>query len=200
MKKVFILLVLAIAIPACVFAGSGVFGLSVGATAAYQKPIFTTEDGKTNADVDLEKLSISDFKFGADVDVKLLFLDVNAKGYYQPAGDDSPASINGIVSANLAVDLVIVRLKAGLGYAYGYAIGTEDGFKFGNNKVDNLAKANLDVHVGVDVLLGDLIIGAYGTLGTNTNIEDGNWTDLISSVKDNWTKACFGVSVGFSLI
>ncbi len=195
MKKVLILLVLAIAIPACVFAGSGDFGLSVGATAAYQKPVFT-EDG--SAAVDVSKLSINDFKFGADVDVKILFLDVNAKGYYQP-GDDKGA-INGIVSANLALDLAIVRVKAGLGYQYGYVIGSDKGLEFGNNAVSELAKANFDVHVGADVLLGDLIIGAYATLPTSTSIENGNWAGIISTIKDNWQKASFGVSVGFSII
>ncbi len=200
MKKGFILLVLAIVIPACVFAGSGVFNFSVGATAAYQgATLGEVVDGGVSA------VSIKDFKFGADLDAKVLFFDINAKCYYQP--NDDKGIINGIVSANLAVDLVIVRLKAGLGYEYGYTIGEEDSFRLGNNAKGetkgwnkDLKEANLDVYAGVDVLLGDLVIGVYGTLPTSTSIGNGDWAGLFSSIKDNWKAASIGLSVGYSII
>lgn len=200
MKKGLIVLVMAIVIPACVFAGNGIIGLTVGATAAYQKAgaVESIESGEI-----LKDLSIDDFKFGADVDVKVLFLDVNGKAFVAKNGSGDTL-INGIVSANLALDIAIVRLKAGLGYQYTFNTQTKDivygSANGGVKSFDDFKNANFDIHVGADVMLGDLTIGAYATLPTETSIGKGNWGDLFSTVKDNWKTAQIGVGVGFSLI
>lgn len=200
MKKGFIILVMAIVIPACVFAGNGIIGLTIGATAAYQKAgaVESIESGEF-----LKELSIDDFKFGADVDVKVLFLDVNGKAFVAKNGSGDTL-INGIVSANLALDIAIVRLKAGLGYQYTFNTQTKDivygSANGGVKSFDDFKNANFDIHVGADVMLGDLTIGAYATLPTETSIGKGNWGDLFSTVADNWKAAQIGVGVGFSLI
>lgn len=200
MKKGLIILVLAIVIPACVFAGNGIIGLTVGATAAYQKAgaVESIESGEI-----LKDLSIDDFKFGADVDVKVLFLDVNGKAFVAKNGNGDTL-INGIVSANLALDIAIVRLKAGLGYQYTFNTQTKDivygSANGGVKSFDDFKNANFDIHVGADVMLGDLTIGAYATLPTETSIGKGNWGDLFSTVADNWKAAQIGVGIGFSLI
>lgn len=200
MKKGFIILVMAIVIPACVFAGNGIIGLTIGATAAYQKAgaVESIESGEF-----LKDLSIDDFKFGADVDVKVLFLDINGKAFVAKNGSGDTL-INGIVSANLALDIAIVRLKAGLGYQYTFNTQTKDivygSANGGVKSFDDFKNANFDIHVGADVMLGDLTIGAYATLPTETSIGKGNWGDLFSTVADNWKAAQIGVGVGFSLI
>ena len=198
MKKVLTILVLAALIPACLFAGD-LFGFSVGATAAYQKADIGTT---TSEGINLEEMKIEDFKFGADVDLKVLILDVNAKGFVAQSAADETV-LNGIVSANLAVDIFFVRVKAGLGYQYSYNTETEV-FLFGNGEgvdsFENFQKAKFDIYTGVDFLLGPVVVGAYATLPTGVSIEEGNWTDLFTTIEDNWQKAQFGISVGFALL
>lgn len=199
MKKGLIILVFAIIVPACVFAGNGIFGLSVGATAAYQKA--GAVESMADGSFDFKDLSIDDFKFGADVDVKVLFLDVNGKAFVAK-NDKGDTLLNGIVSANLALDIAIVRLKAGLGYQYTYNTKTQEiiyGSTANVRDFEDFKDANFDVYVGVDVMLGDLSIGAYATLPTETSIGKGNWGDLFSTVKDNWKAAQIGVGVGYSI-
>lgn len=190
MKKVLTILVLVALIPACLFA-SNFFGLTVGATAAYQKAV--TEG------VDVKSLKMEDFKFGADVDLKVLILDVNAKGFVAKSASDETL-LNGIVSANLALDILFVRVKAGLGYQYSYNTVTKD-FEFGRNAsaFDSFKDAYFDIYTGVDVKLGPVVVGAYATLPTGVSIEKNNWADIISTIQENWDSANIGVSVGFSL-
>lgn len=200
MKKVLIVLVLAIAIPACVFAGSGVFGLSLGATAAYQKAGAIEEISE--GDFDIKDLSIEDFKFGVDMDVKVLFLDLDTKAFIAK-NESGETLVNGIVSANLAIDIAIVRLRAGLGYQYNYNFATKEILYGSTARVTDFANfkdANFDIHVGVDFLLGKFTIGAYATLPTDTSIGKGNWSDLFPTIEQNWKAAQIGIGVGFSLI
>lgn len=194
MKKVLTILVLVALIPACLFA-SNFLGLTVGATAAYQKALGSVaEEG-----VDVKGIKIEDFKFGADVDLKVLILDVNAKGFVAKSANDETL-LNGIVSANLALDILIVRVKAGLGYQYSYNTVTKD-FKFGRNAsaFDAFKDAYFDIYTGVDVKLGPVVVGAYATLPTGVSIENGKWAEIISTIQENWKDAQIGVSVGFSL-
>ncbi len=196
MKKVLTILILAALIPACVFA-TDFLGLTVGATGAYQKAeLGAATEGK----VDVKELKMEDFKFGADVDLKVLFVDVNAKGFFAK-NTDGDVMINGIVSANLAVDIAFVRIKAGLGYQYSYDTKTE-AVAFGRNanSFDEFKKACFDIYTGVDVLLGPIVVGAYATLPTGVSIEENNWSEIISTISDNWKSAQIGVSVGFALL
>lgn len=193
MKKVLTILVLAALIPACLFA-SNLFGFTVGATAAYQKALL--EDGT----VDVKDIKIEDFKFGADVDLKLLILDINAKGFYAKNASDQ-VLVNGIVSANLAVDIFFVRVKAGLGYQYAYNTTTKE-FSFGRDakSFEEFQNACFDIYAGLDFKLGKVVIGAYATLPTEVSIGKNNWADIFSTVQNQWQSAQFGLSVGFALL
>ncbi len=194
MKKILTILVLVMIIPACIFAGN-VIGLTVGATAAYQKaPV-----GEVNKDV-LDDIQLEDFKFGADVDVKVFVFDVNAKGFIAK-DTDKVTILNGIVSANIAVDLSIVRIKAGLGYQYSYNTQTQDIF-FGRkaNSFEEFENACFDIYTGVDVILGPVVIGAYATLPTSVSIGESNWADIFTTVEDNWKSAQIGLSCGFAIL
>ena len=194
MKKVLTILVLAMIIPACLFAGN-VIGLTVGATAAYQK----ASVGEVNKEV-LEDIQLEDFKFGADVDVKIFVVDVNAKGFIAK-NTDKETVINGILSANLAFDLSIVRIKAGLGYQYSYNTQTQ-AINFGRhaNSFEDFENACFDLYTGVDVTLGPIVLGAYATLPTSVSVGESNWADIFTTIEDNWKDAQLGLSVGFAIL
>lgn len=109
--------------------------------------------------------------------------------------------LNGIVSANLAVDIFFVRVKAGLGYQYEYNTKTKD-FAFGRNATafDKFKEAYFDIYTGVDFKLGPVVVGAYATLPTGVSIENGKWAEIFSTIQENWKQAQIGVSVGFALL
>ena len=205
MKKILTILVLVTVIPACIFAGN-IFGLTVGATAAYQKTINDSIDNSESAEQFFKDLKVEDFKFGADVDVKVLVVDVNAKGFVAKNADEQ-TTLNGIVSANLAIDIFFVRVKAGLGYQYAYNTETK-AFHFGNNdnsagfvtSFEGFKNAQFDIYAGVDFKLGPVVVGAYATLPTGVSIENGKWADIFSTIEENWGKALVGVSVGFAIL
>jgi len=195
MKKIIIALLIALIIPACVFAGRGLFDLTLGVTASSTYDIDDVKDGA------LKEFTMEALRFGADTELKLAFVDVDGKLFY----DSANKGISGIVSANLAVDIFFVRIKTGLGYAYTYNLDTKD-FYFGNGidggyatDISQFEKANFDVNVGVDVLLGPLTIGTYATLPTTCSIENGQWGDIVKALGDNWASAKLGVTVGFAL-
>ena len=205
MKKVVLILVLAMAIPACIFAGSNVFNFSVGATAAYQKA--GAVDALSKGDFDaFQDISIDDFKFGVDAEAKVLFFDINGKAFFAK-NEDSKVIINGIVSANLAFDIAIFRIKAGLGYQYTYNLDSKK-FSFGNgasgvDSFENFKTACMDVYAGFDVLLGKWAIGVYATLPTSVSIAslgEGKFDELFTTVKDNWKAAQIGVGFRYSII
>ena len=195
MKKIIIALLIALIIPACVFAGRGLFDLTLGVTASSTYDIDDVKDGA------LKEFTMEALRFGADTELKLAFVDVDGKLFY----DSANKGISGIVSANLAVDIFFVGIKTGLGYAYTYNLDTKD-FYFGNGidggyatDISQFEKANFDVNVGVDVLLGPLTIGTYATLPTTCSIENGQWGDIVKALGDNWASAKLGVTVGFAL-
>ena len=195
MKKIIIALLIALIIPACVFAGRGLFDLTLGVTASSSYDINDVKEGA------LKEFTIDSLRFGADTELKLAFVDIDGKLFY----DSANKGISGIVSANLAVDIFFVGIKTGLGYAYTYNLDTKD-FYFGNGidggyatDISQFEKANFDVNVGVDVLLGPLTIGTYATLPTTCSIENGQWGDIVKALGDNWASAKLGVTVGFAL-
>ena len=196
MKKFAIALIIALIIPACIFAGRGLFDLTVGATAS------TSYDFQRIKDGDLKNFDISDLRFGADVEAKLAFVAVDGKVFYDKANN----GISGLVSANIAADIFFVRIKAGLGYQYIYNFDTKT-FYFGNGLDQGYAtdfadfkKANFDVNAGVDFLLGPVTVGAYATLPTKTSIENKQWGELFKALAENWKYAKIGLTVGFALL
>lgn len=196
MKKIIIALLIALIIPACVFAGRGLIDLTLGVTASSSYDI---DDVKKGA---LKEFKFEALRFGADAELKLAFVALDAKGFY----DSANKGLSGLFSANLAVDIFFARVKAGLGYAYTYNIDSKE-FYFGNgidggyaSDISQFEKANFDVNVGVDVLLGPLTVGAYATLPTTCSIENGQWGDIVKALGDNWASAKLGVTVGFALL
>lgn len=194
MKKAILTILTIILISSCLFA-SNVFDITLGATAAYQKA--RLGEVKT---VKVEELKWEDFKFGVDASVKLLVLEVNAKSFVAK-DTDGKTMLNGIVSANLAIDIIFARAKLGLGYQYTYdTVSKEYLFGRGVNNYADFKNAEFDIYTGVDFRVGNVVFGIYGTLPTGVSIEKNNWEDLVSTVSDNWEDAQVGISLGVDLI
>lgn len=198
MKKVIIALVIAMIIPCCVFAGRGMFDLTVGVAA---QSTYDIEDVQAAAEAGTaEGFSIDGLAFGADVEAKLSILAIDAKGMY----DTANKGLSGIASANLALDIFFVRVKAGVGYEYTYNFETKN-FYFGNasgyaTEFAGYKDACFDINVGVDVLLGPITVGAYATLPTETSIANAKWAELFGTAFSNWSQAKLGVTVGFAVL
>ena len=192
MKKVAIALLIAVIVPCCIFASRGMFDFTVGVAASSDYKV-------TEAREIVDKFSIDKISFGADVEMKLAFLALDGKVMYQPENK----TIGGITSANLALDLFFVRIKAGLGYEYQYNFDGGD-LVFGNvngyaTEIKDFKNACFDLNAGVDFLIGSLTVGAYATLPSETSIAKGNWGDLFQCVKDGWKNAKLGMTVGIAL-
>ena len=194
MKKFLIVMIIALVIPACIFAGRGLFDLTLGAVAS------TTYTPNMIADGQLENFKFGDITWGGDVEMKLAFVAVDGKVSYEPENK----TISGIISANLALDIFFVRVKAGLGFEYGYSFETESmiyGNTFGAvTEFEDFKDACFDINVGVDILLGDLTVGAYATLPTQTSIANGDWGGIFSNVSESWGEAKLGLVVGYALM
>ena len=194
MKKVIIVMLIALIIPACIFAGRGLFDLTLGAAAS------TTYTPKMIKEGALENFKFGDITWGLDTEIKIAFAAVDAKVMYAPEAK----AIYGNVSANLALDIFFVRVKAGLGYEYTYDIDDKT-MLYGNcnnavTSFDEFKDAAFDINVGVDFLLGDLTIGAYANLPTSTTIANGDWAGVFNNAKEHWEDAQIGLVVGIALL
>ena len=125
MKKVIIALVIAMIIPCCVFAGRGMFDLTVGVAA---QSTYDIEDVQAAAEAGTaEGFSIDGLAFGADVEAKLSILAIDAKGPVPfafhafgrkeiiPSCPDTPAD-NGVI-IHIIPD-VIAEPIAGVGFQF----------------------------------------------------------------------------------
>ena len=194
MKKIIIALLIALIIPCCVFAGRGLFDFTLGVAAQSD---YDVEKVKEEG---MQDFSIDQLSFGADVEMKLAFVAIDGKVMYAP----EIKTIGGTVSANLALDIFFIRVKAGLGYQYQYNFETKE-IAYGNangavNSFSDFKDACFDLNFGADILLGNLTIGAYATLPTETSITNGDWNGLFGNIKENWSKAKLGMTIGIALL
>ena len=192
MKKIAIALLIAVIVPCCIFASRGMFDFTVGVAASSDYKV-------TEAREIVDKFSIDKISFGGDVEMKLAFLAIDGKVMYQPENK----TIGGIASANLALDLFFLRIKAGLGYEYQYDFNNS-ALSFGNvnglvSEFGQFKDACFDLNAGIDFLIGSLTVGAFATLPSETSIAKGNWGDLFQCVKDGWKDAKLGMTVGIAL-
>lgn len=199
MKRFITILMIAILIPASIFANS-LFGVTVGATAAYQKT--GALESIANGEFEFEDVSLQDFKTGLDVGVKVLFVEANGKAFFTETIDGDSA-FNGIVSANLVFDFTIVRFKAGIGYQYLFNLSTEDivyGSIVQKTEFEDFKDANVDLYVGVDLMFGGLVVNAYATLPTTATLSNASMDELFAIADGGWKAAQVGIGIGFSLI
>lgn len=182
MKKFLIIALILVMIPAAIFAKG--FSIGIGATATTGSTISSVQGG--------QEIKIEDFRYGAYANVKLALVSVNAT-VFPAVMKDEPTTFFGDLSANLAVDVAILRIQAGLSVNFYGMTDFKEKFeaKFEN---ENILDAPLNVRAEVDVLLGDVNLGIWGILPTTATL---NTLDRILEVKDRWEDAAIGVCAGF---
>lgn len=188
MKKLLIIAVIGLLVLGGVFAG--ILNVNLGVAAMYNKGY--------NDFIEEQKVSVNDFSFGAAADIKLTFADIGATVLYSKVGDDSV--LNGTVTADLALDIFLVRLSAGIGYEYVWNIN-QNIYSFGG--VDDFADfkdAELLAHAGVDVLLDGIHIGVFASVPTGLTFN--NFSEKIKGMDFDriWERANYGLSVKLRLI
>lgn len=194
MKKFIIVMLVAMTAVTGLFASRGFVNVTLGAVA---QSSYDIDDIKTG---EIKNLSLENFAFGAELETKVTLLDFDVKALY----DSANKGISGQIGAGVAFDIVMVRAKAGLGYEVGYNFDTKE-MHIGNGNgyctdVADFKNACMNINAGADVLLGDFSIGAFATLPTNVSIAEGNWKDLLTCLKDNWSQAKLGVMIGYSIL
>ena len=171
-------------IPAALFAKG--FSVGVGATAATGSTISSV--------LETQQVDVNAFNYGGYANVKAFLVSVNATMF--PIFNEGQQFVyfTGDLSANLAVDISVLRVQAGLSVNY---FGSTDfdtwAFQFEN---ENIMDAPLSLRAEVDVILGDLNIGVWGILPTTLTL---NTFDKIFDldVKDRWQDASLGLCLGF---
>jgi hypothetical protein len=145
MRKVCLLALLAFLVPWGLFPEAG-----FGVAAFYQSPVLIGQDVDTN-DIGLE-----DFTFGGNLRFKLSLLQLD--GLALVTLGDNPA-IDAFLDGELALDIAILRISAGLGPNLTYT------FDDGEVSTGFNAKANLDF------LLGPVSVGLSYIMALD--VEDG---------------------------
>lgn len=142
MKKIAVLLAIAALSVSAAFADLG-----VGAAAFYKSPVLIGQP------IDLENVNVAQFSFGADVRLKIEWLQLEGLLLY------SAGEVNSLVlyaDAGLALDLAIVRLSLGAGPSF-----------TGNFDNANTMQAGLNVKLGADLMLGAASLGLSYIMAMN---------------------------------
>lgn len=195
MKKGLIILCLLL-IPATIFASA--IGLRAGAVAKYDKNLGDLTTVSSVSDIHFPQ----DFGFGADVNVRALFIDADMTAYFG-ANSDNEAVIDGLMSLNFGLDLANIRLSlgAGFGYVYNYSNaefllkGTTDASTKLGEQIKN-SPINLRAAVGID--LDKIDISVFGIYNTSQSFNSFSFKDMFDSF--DWKNIQIGVGASFNLI
>ena len=188
MKKILTITIIGLLVLSSIFAGA--FNFNLGVAATYNKGFKDL--------VEERKVTIGDFSFGATADAKLIILDVGATALYSKAGEDS--ILNGIITADLALDLAVVRIAAGIGYDYVWNINQKI-FVFGGvAELKDFRDAKLLLHAAVDVMIDSIHIGLFGSLPTELTFN--NFAEKIKEMNFDkfWERMNYGLSLKVALI
>lgn len=202
MKKVWILLlVLAVLVPAAVSASA--FGLSLGATALYAdtfgdiKEAMEDEEYEGFADID-------NYRFGADLRIKLLLAEIDAVAMFGSDGDSTNISM--LTTAGISLDLFnLLRIGAGVGPRFTVNIkpgGEVWVYDSGGNVVDldgvgeAFLKSPLAYRLTADLRLGKILVGLNYTLDTNYTFEE--WQKFENIFNAPFDNGRMGVSILYS--
>ena len=202
MKKIWILLiVLVVLVPAAVSASA--FGLSLGATALYNDTFgaITAAMEAGNYDGFAE---IDNYRFGADLRIKLLIAEIDAVAMFGSEGDSTNISM--LTTAGLSFDLFnLLRIGAGVGPRFTINI-KPDGevwvYDSSGNKVDldnageAFPKSPLAYRLTADLKLGKILVGLNYTLDTNYTFE--KWKEFENIFNTPFDNGRMGISLLFS--
>jgi hypothetical protein len=138
MKKIIAVLLIAI-LPAMAFAD-----FQIGGAAMY-KGLLSDFQG-TSPGIGLE-----DFTFGGEARLKLSIFQAGLTGLYYPGVDY--ASIKALADVGLAVDILFLRIGAGIGANFSIPV---------SGTAPDLSPVGFNVKGSVEILLGKLSIGVVG--------------------------------------
>ena len=182
MRKFLIIALILIMIPAAIFAkGAASFG--VGATASTGATINGVIENK------IDDLKFEDFCYGGYVNVKVFLFSVN--GTLFPKFEKDITYFAGDLSANFAIDIIALRLQAGISVNY-YGSTDFQNWEF-SFEVEDIKDAPLSLRAEVDLMLGQLNVGIWGILPTTATL---NTIKDILKVEDRWKDATLGISLG----
>ena len=208
MKKVWILLiVLAVLVPAAVSASP--FGLSLGVTGLYNDTFGDIKAAMEDGDYDGFS-NIDNYRFGADLRIKLLLAEIDAVAMFGSEGDSTNISM--LTTAGLSFDLFgLLRIGAGVGPRFNVNINPggevwvwvkDDTDPTGRKKVDldnageAFMKSKLAYRLTADLKLGKILLGLNYTLDTNYTFEE--WEKFENIFNAPFDNGYMGVSVLFS--
>ena len=183
MKKILVIFLILVMIPMAIFTKG--FSVGFGATASTGSTINGIVENKIN------DLKFENFSYGGYVNIKLFLVSVN--GTVFPKIDSSDLiRFAGDLSVNLAVDISVVRVQAGLSANYFGSVESFRNWDF-ELEADNIKDIPLNVRAEVGLLLGDFNIGIWGLLPTGVTL---NTFNDIFEIKDRWKNASLGIIVG----
>ncbi|TFH03689.1 MAG: hypothetical protein E4H09_04810 [Spirochaetales bacterium] len=168
-----LVLIAVLLLPAAAFAQ-----LQIGGTGLYNYPIMTP--GAT------DEIDISNFTFGADARLKILFFQVSALGLVTPGSDTlgTPTSIDLVIDGGISFDLLLFRVGLGVGPNLRIDLGE------GTDPVGY----GLNVKATADVMLGGLSVGL-----TYLNKFELDFSQAEELLDQDYSTGLLGVSLLFSL-
>lgn len=217
MKKALVVLMVAIMIPAAVFASRGLFDLTLGAVAQYGKGLGSLIDDIKAKDT-TNLTNIKNYQFGPELRIRLAIVELDVGALINSNGATTgkfyeKMDYSGYGNVGLSFDLFFVRigLTAGLDFAYLPQAPAGMQFIVGPSTINDSTRkelvasmsggaadlknwamtAPLNIRATVDFLLGDNVtLGVYGSLPTNISIA------TISNM-EQWKDAYEGAKTGW---
>ena len=211
MKKRFLvsLIVVCVLLPATLSAS--IVGLSIGATARYDKSFAQIQDSIDNETYSDSLSDIENYAFGADVRLKLLLAEVDLVGMFgkETIGATDYTTISVLTSAGISLDVLgLARVGFGMGPRFNVFIDSDgnavikDSSGVGVESMENFGEAFINSPVAyratVDFKLGSMMLGLNYTVDTTYTFKNAEKVqDLFDADLDSGK---VGVSFLFSLI
>lgn len=193
MKKGLIILCLLL-IPATLFASA--FGFRAGAAVKYDGDLGNLTTASTE-DIKFP----NDFGFGADVNIKVLFADVDMTAYFG-SNETNNAVIDGLISANAGVDLANFRITLGGGFAYVFNYDTGEihlkGYASQDNFGEELKDSPIHLRAAVGLDFSNLNLSVFGIYNTNQTINNFQLKEIFDEF--DWKNIQVGVALAVELI
>ena len=170
MRRILLLTVLFL-LPVALFAQ-----LQVGGTALYNYPL-SGDAGDASA------VTPSDFTFGADARLKILFFQGSGLALFTPGSETVPGNIDIFLDGGVSFDVAMLRLGLGVGPNFRVPLGEGATTGFG-----------LNVKATADLMLGDLSLGL-----SYLNKFELDFSQAEQLLDQDYSQGLLGVSLLFTL-
>lgn len=202
MKKKLIAVMLILAV-ATAGAFASVISLSVGATAQYQLKAAEAWDAGVNGEWG-KFTDLSQWSFGGEARVKILFLEATINGLYNKTDDtntDYAHEVSFLTSGGLTINIAgFLRLGVGLGPRFSLKISDTGDYVIqgggATGFVDSLKNSPMSYRASADFTLGPVMIGVNYTVDTAFTFAVADFADL---AKPNWDSGKIGVSLLYTI-